>query len=98
LQLLINKITDNSIYKHANSCGTFLTGSEAKLTRDIGLACEITIVCPQFIQDTREQLSCHPVVAQEFLRIMDWLGRLKVVPIQLVVALFTVALDIGRAP
>jgi hypothetical protein len=50
-QVLNNKITDNSICKHVNSCKTFLIlGSKAKLTSGIGLGAEVIIVCPHSVQ------------------------------------------------
>jgi hypothetical protein len=55
-QVLMNKITDNSICKHANSCRRILIGSEAKLTGGIGLGGQVIIVRPHFVQNHHEQL------------------------------------------
>jgi hypothetical protein len=55
-QVLIYKITDDSICKHANSCRIFLIGSEAKLTGGIGPGGEVIIVRPHSIQNRQKQL------------------------------------------
>jgi hypothetical protein len=53
-QVLIYKITDHSICKHANSCRTFLIGSEAKLTGGIGPGGEVIVVRPRSVQNLQE--------------------------------------------
>jgi hypothetical protein len=72
----------------------FCVCSESNLTGDIGTAPEVHILAPHTFHNSQEQLSGHPKAVPEFVLRVDRIGRMNVALVEVVVASFSITLEI----